>query len=245
MNHSTPSFPNARPNFATTHWSLIYAAGRGESTQERAALSAMCEAYWYPIYALVRRRGFNAQDALDLTQGFFARILEKRDFDGADPERGRFRSYLSGAMINFIKNSEREKRAAKRGGDQAVLSLDHEAAEDRYRLEATDSNSPEKQYDRDWALVLIDRALDALREAYRSSGKANLFEALEPLLTGADSESYATLAEQLGMKEGALKVAVHRLRKRFRAELQREIAQTVSDPSQVDSELAQLFEALG
>jgi RNA polymerase sigma-70 factor (ECF subfamily) len=224
---------------------MIYAAGRGESVPEREALSSLCGAYWYPLYALVRRRGHSAQDALDLTQGFFARLLEKRDFGGADAERGRFRAYLSGAMLNYIRNRKREENTQKRGGEAHVLSLDHEAAEDRYRIEATDERTPESLYDRAWALVLIERAMTALSESYRASGKGALFEALQNTLTGDDARSYAELASELDMKEGAIKVAVHRLRKRFRSELQNEIASTVSDPEEVQAELDELFDALG
>ncbi len=211
---------------------------------EQAALTELCEAYWYPLYALVRRHGHGATEALDLTQGFFARLLEKRDFGGAEPERGRFRAYLSGAMLNFIRNSERSERAQKRGGDHNVFSFDVEAAEGRYKLEPQDDQTPERLFDRAWALVVLDRAMEALGNAYRSTGKGHLFDALQNSLTGDASESYADLATQLGMKEGAIKVAVHRLKKRFRAELQSEIARTVTDAEEVQAELADLFEAL-
>jgi len=224
---------------------MIYAAGRGESAPERAALSALCEAYWYPLYALVRRRGHDAQDALDLTQGFFTRLLEKRDFDGAEPERGSFRAYLSGAILNYIRNHQRAERTQKRGGDARILSLDYEAAEDRYQLEAQDDSTPEGHFDRAWALVLIERAMTALGDSYRASGKGNVYEALQGTLTGDGSQSYVELATELKMQEGAVKVAVHRLRKRFRLQLQSEIASTVSDPGEVQAELDQLFEALG
>ena len=219
MQHSSPHFPDARPSFATTRWSRVVAAGRDDSVEAHAALAELCEAYWYPLYTLLRRRGHDAQDALDLTQGFFARLLEKRDLGGADAERGRFRAYLSGALLNYVRNARREERAAKRGGDAQVLSLDLEDAEGRYRLEAADTRTPERAYDRAWALVLIDRALAALGESYRASGKGELFDALRSTLTGDATRPYAELAAELGLKEGALKVAVHRLRKRFRAEL--------------------------
>lgn len=224
---------------------MIYAAGRGQSEPEQAALSELCEAYWYPLYALVRRRGNSAQDALDLTQGFFTRLLEKRDFDSADPGRGRFRSYLSGAMLNYVRNRQREDRAQKRGGDSNVLSLDHEAAEDRYQLEVQDERTPESHYDRAWALILLERAMERLGDSYTASGKGKLFETLQPTLVGEDSRSYAELAGILKMQEGAIKVAVHRLKKRFRTELQNEIASTVSDPDEVQAELTELFDALG
>lgn len=223
---------------------MIHAAGLGDSEPQRAALSELCGAYWYPLYALVRRRGHSAQDALDLTQGFFARLLEKRDFDGADVERGRFRAYLSGAMLNYIRNQKREAQTQKRGGQDRVLSLNHEAAEDRYQIEVQDERTPESLYDRAWALVLLERAMTALGDTYRSTGKGALFEALQGTLAGGETKSYAQLASELGMQEGAIKVAVHRLRKRFKAELQNEIASTVSDPDEVQAELAELFEAL-
>jgi RNA polymerase sigma-70 factor (ECF subfamily) len=204
----------------------------------------LCRAYWFPLYAFVRRLGRPADEAQDLTQEFFARLLEKGALRGADPNRGHFRSYLLGAFKHFLANQREHDRAVKRGGG-TVLSLDFEAGEDRYRCEPAHELTPERLYEQRWALTVIDQALTQLRDEMTRAGKADLFDALKVFLSGEDQPgSYRDLAEQRGMSEGAVKVAVHRLRRRFRDVLLAEIAQTVSRPEDADDELRRLFAAV-
>jgi RNA polymerase sigma factor (sigma-70 family) len=246
----TPPVPH---HFVTTRWSLVAAAG-GEDRQApdaRRALAALCEAYWYPLYAYVRRRGHDANDAGDLTQAFFARLREKNDLRLADPQRGRFRSFLLAAMNHFLANEWRNARAAKRGGGAAVLSLDLSSAETRFGREAaavepSHEMTAEKAFERQWALTLIGQAMAKLRAEYAAAGpaKERLFEALSPVLGGEGEASYAHTGEKLGMSEGAVKVAAHRLRKRCRELLRDEVAQTVADPAEVDEELRHLLAAV-
>ncbi len=234
---------NAR--FATTHWSLVQAA-RGPSTSPaRAALATLCEAYWYPLYAFVRRRGLNAEDARDLTQAFFAQVLEKQVLDAADPNRGRFRAFLLVACRNFLAREADHARAQKRGGGRAVLSLDFTAGEHQYLHEPAHETTAERLFERRWALTLLDRVLGMLAEEYARAGKSSLFERLQPtLVDDAKSTSHAAIAAGLGMTEGAVKVAAHRLRKRFRTLLRDEIGKTVATPEDVDDEIQLLFNAL-
>jgi RNA polymerase sigma-70 factor (ECF subfamily) len=210
------------------------------------ALEHLCRAYWYPLYAYVRRRGYPAADAQDLTQAFFARLVDKRDFGGADRTRARFRSYLLAALKNFLANEWDKERAQKRGGGrQNFTSLDADMAETRYAREASDAMSADRIYERNWALALLDEVLKKAREAYEAEGKGRLFEALKPTLTGdSDALPYAELGQRLGMNEGAVKVAVHRLRRRYRDLLRAEIEATVEDPAEVDDELRHLFAVL-
>lgn len=232
--------------FATTHWSLVLAAGQRESPQAAQALATLCEHYWYPLYAYVRRRGFSAEDARDLTQDFFALLLAKDRLRLADQQRGRFRSFLLASLSHFLANYRREQRAERRGGGQLLLSLDWQSGEERYRLEPADPQTPEKIFDRRWALTLLQRALERLREQYVSSGRGALFAALQETLGAATSppRPYAELASELHLSESAVKVAVHRLRKRCGELLRDEIAQTVSDPTEIEEELGYLFAAL-
>ena len=230
--------------FLTTRWSVVRNAGRA-SASSSAALSELCEAYWYPLYAFVRRSGHGADEARDLTQGFFARLLEKREFEGADPERGRFRTFLLNGMKFHLANEREKARALKRGGGRAPLSIDHGQADSRYGLEATDELTPERLFERAWALALVDRVLDALGEEYAARGKGALFDALRSTLTGGAGESRAELAERLDTTENALKVAIHRLRARFGERLRGEIADTVADEADIEDELRHLFDVLG
>jgi RNA polymerase sigma-70 factor (ECF subfamily) len=233
-----------RGGFETTQWSIVLAAGRGASGDAREALAALCERYWYPVYAFVRGRGHGADEAEDLTQAFFAKLLEKRYVRDADPERGRFRSFLLAAVTHFLSNERDRETALKRGGGRAVVSLDAENAEGRYRLEPSHDMTPERVFRRRWALTLLERAVVRLREEAERAGQAERFERLKACLTG-DAVPHAEVAAALGMSEGAVKVAVHRLRRRYRELLRAEIADTVANPAAVDDELRELFAALG
>ena len=238
--------PDGRPRFATTHWSLVLAAGRRGSPASREALATLCQTYWYPLYAHVRRRGHRAEEAQDLIQEFFTGILEKGTLRVADRDRGRFRSFLQAALDYFLANARRRARARKRGGGRFTLSLDFHAGEGRYAAEPAHDITPDRLYARRWALTLIDQALSRMRDEFARAGKADLFERLTPYLSGdADAEPYRELAVRLSMTEGAVKVAVHRLRRRCGELLREEIARTVAGPDEVEEELRDLFDALG
>ena len=233
-------------SFQTTRWSVVQAAGAQDSSAARDALATLCESYWYPLYAFVRRSGYGAEDARDLTQGFFTRLLEKRDFRMADPERGRFRSFLLASLKHFLANERARARALKRGGGHTLLSIDYENADARYTSDPGDRLTPEKVFQRNWALTLVARTSERLGQEYAAQGKGLLFGRLEGTLTGDEgTKSRRDLAKELGMTEGALNVAIHRLRRRFRQRLRAEIAHTLTDPGKVDEELRQLFAVLG
>jgi len=235
--------PDAR--FLTTHWSVVLAAGRSDSTRAQNALARLCQTYWYPIYAYVRRRGHSPHDAQDLTQAFFAQLLERHSVANADPNRGRFRSFLLTAVDHFLVHEWQKVRAQKRGGGCQILSLDLALAEQRYDLEPADTASPDKLFDKHWAGALLEEVLNQLEAEYQQARKAELFAALKQTLTGTrESQPYAVLAASLGMNESAVKVAVHRLRKRYRQLLRAEIANIVADPEQAEDELRHLFSAL-
>jgi len=227
--------------FATTRWSVVLAAGDGAVP----ALEDLCRAYWYPLYAFARRRGWQPEDAKDLVQGFFARLLERDLLGAVDPERGRFRSFLLTCFRNFMINEAERAAAGKRGGDRVVLSLDHDDPEARFALEPSHGATPERIFERDWALALLASVLADLRAGYRERGKENQFDALKEYLAQPGSgSSYAETARTLEMTEGALRVAVHRMRQRYRAALRTAVADTVSEPPEVEEELASLFRAL-
>ncbi len=237
--------PFDRRRFATTRWSQVLAAGQAPTSDSREALSRLCELYWYPLYAYVRRWGYDADEALDLTQGFFARLLEKHYLRAADPSRGRFRSFLLASLKHFLANERDRAGAVKRGGRATVLSLELENAEGRYSLEPPDLETPETVYERRWALALLERALLRLRREFEAAGRQALFARLEGYLTGErDTGPYRDLGEELGMSEGAVKVMVHRLRRRFGSLLREEISETVSSPDEVEDEIRELFRAL-
>jgi RNA polymerase sigma factor (sigma-70 family) len=238
--------PRAGPRrFATTRWSQVIAAGRAQSAASRDALSGLCEAYWYPLYAYVRRWGYGPDEAQDLTQEFFARLLEKHYLRDADPMRGRFRSFLLASLKHFLSNERDKAAAVKRGGRATIVALEVETAEGMYQLEPPDADTPEKVFERRWALMLLERTLARLRDEFAAGGRQQFFARLEGYLTGErETVPYAQLAEELGMSEGAIKVAVHRLRKRFGALLRDEIGDTVSEPAQVDDEVRELFRIL-
>jgi RNA polymerase sigma factor (sigma-70 family) len=232
--------------FATTHWSLVLAASEGRHTDgAREALTTLCETYWYPLYAFLRGRGHGPADAEDLTQAFFAMLLEKEVLRHADPARGRFRSFLLTALKNFAANVHARNTAAKRGGGAHLLPLDFEDAEGRFSLDPASSESPERSFDRRWALTLLDRAMFRLQDESLKRSKQEHFTALKPHLTGDEPQlSYAETAAALGMSEGAVKVAVHRLRRRFRDVVRDEISQTVASPDEIDDELRYLWSAV-
>jgi RNA polymerase sigma-70 factor (ECF subfamily) len=215
------------PSFPTTRWTLILHAGQTDSAA-RTALAELCQAYWYPLYAFVRRRGHAADDAQDLTQAFFAHVLEHEAIGRATADKGRFRTFLLAALKNYLANEWDKARAQKRGGGETIISLDHAAAEERYRHEPSHDLTPERLFERRWALTLLDQVLAKLQQEYHADGKAELFEALKPALVGG-GDSYALLAARLGRSEGAMKVAAHRLRQSYRALIRREIAETVAD----------------
>ncbi len=233
--------PGAR-EFHTTQWSVVVSA-RGDRSGARVALEKLCQAYWYPLYAFVRRQGLSGHDAQDLTQEFFARLLEKDWLAGVDRERGRFRSWLLAALKHFLANEWTRNRTQKRGGDAVLFSFDELDAESRLRHEpATDS--PEQIYDRRWAMTLLEQVMARLRTEMAGAGKLGHFEALKFCLAGEKS-GYAEVGGRLGMSEGAVKVAVHRLRERYRALLRAEIAETVATEEDLDDELRALLAALG
>jgi RNA polymerase sigma factor (sigma-70 family) len=231
--------------FATTHWSLILRAAAPDRPEAAAALATLCGAYWYPLYAFVRRRGHPSHDAQDLTQEFFARLLERNFLAGVSHERGRFRSFLLGAMKNFLANEWDKARAQKRGGDRTMIPIDAGTAEQRYGCEPADTASADKIYERRWVLTLLDQVLHTLRAEYATAGKAVLFDELKPSLTGdPDALPYAELGARVGLTEGAVKVAVHRLRYRYRRLLRETVAATLAVPDEVDDELRHLFNVL-
>jgi RNA polymerase sigma-70 factor (ECF subfamily) len=233
-------------SFATTRWSVVAAAGRGtDERARRSALGALCEAYWFPVYAFARRKGHRPEDARDLVQGFFTRLLEKDVLAGADAERGRFRSFLLGCFVHYSANERNAANARKRGGGRVGFSLDDAVAEERLSLEPADDDDPERVYQRTWARTVLEQVVVRLRSEYEEGGKGEIYEALEPTLTGdGTASSYREIAAALGTSEGAVKVAAHRLRRRFGEVLRREIADTVEAPSDVEDELRGLLEAL-
>jgi RNA polymerase sigma factor (sigma-70 family) len=232
-------------HFETTRWSQVIAAGDSATPDSREALARLCEVYWYPLYAYVRRWGHDADEAQDLTQAFFSRLLEKHYLRDADPTRGRFRSFLLASLKHFLSNERDRENAVKRGGRATVLPLEFENAEGRYSREPPDNETPEIVYERRWALTLLTRTLGRLRAEFDRAGKAALFSRLEGHLTGdQDTGPYVEIAAEFGMSEGAVKVAVHRLRRRFGVLLREEIVETVATPSDVDDEIRHLFRAL-
>jgi len=240
--------PAPRPGFHTTRWSLVRAAQGGgvDAAARTVALGELCERYWYPLYAFARRSGCDEHDAQDVVQGFLGRWLEKGDLGAqADPDAGigRFRSYLLGALRHFMANERRRDRAQKRGGAATTLSFDITDGEAHYGREPWHEATPDALFERSFAMTVLTAAIARLGEEYAARGKGPLFERLRGFLDGHD-EPYAGLAAELGMTEGACKVAVHRLRTRFRQALRDEIAQTVGSPAEVDDELAHLRAAL-
>jgi RNA polymerase sigma-70 factor (ECF subfamily) len=230
--------------FATTHWSVVLAARHHDAPEAEVSLEKLCQTYWSPLYAYVRRRGYNEEDAKDLTQGFFAWLLERKWLERADPRRGRFRSFLLTSISGFLGNEWDKSRTQKRGGGR-VLSLPFGEADTRCGWEPADSVTPEQTFERRWAVTLLDQVMNRLGADYARQDKAHLFEELKPCLLGErTAQPYASLASKLGMTEGSVKVAVHRLRQRYRQLLREEIAHTVEKPEEVEDEMRHLFAVL-
>jgi RNA polymerase sigma-70 factor (ECF subfamily) len=231
--------------FVTTQWTRVLEA-RGDSPEARAALSDLCAAYYAPVFAFIRCNAPHEDAARDLTQEFFAQLLARQGVASVDPQRGRFRSYLLGAVKHFLADTREREHRLKRGGGQSIESLDS-GTDTSPGLEPPDLNtpSPDREFDRKWALTLLDRALATLAEEHKAAGKSDCFEALKPWLTGETEHlSQADAARQLGVNDGAVKVAIHRLRRRFREVIKAEISRTVNRPAQVDEELQDLLAAL-
>jgi RNA polymerase sigma-70 factor (ECF subfamily) len=227
--------------FATTHWSVVLAAGQQDTPQSTAALEQLCRTYWYPLYAHVRRRGYRPEDAQDLTQEFFARLLAKQWVSVADRQRGKFRTFLLGALDHFLANEWHRARTEKRGGGQVVFSLDGVAAERRYLLEPVDLADAACLYERRWALTLLDRVLERLRTEFSATGNQARFDQLQPCLLGDKAgQTYATLAAAWQTTEAAVKMTVSRMRRRYRELFLEEIAQTVSAPEEIQAEVRYL-----
>jgi RNA polymerase sigma-70 factor (ECF subfamily) len=233
--------------FHSTRWDDVLAAARDPADpQAGAALAELCRTYWYPLYAFARRKGHTPDQAEDLTQGFLSDGLARDFLRGVDPARGRFRSFLLASFKNYLKNEREREKRVKRGGRVAIVSIDAGAAEARYLREPSHVETAERLYDRRWALTVIEGALDRLERDMTSQGKGTLFDRLKAALLGAEGAvAYAEVAGELGMTEGAVKVAAHRMRARLSALIREEIAQTVADPSRIDDEIRDLFSALG
>ena len=231
--------------FATTRWTVVLAAGRTGAPQADVALEELCRTYWYPIYAYVRRHGHSREDAEDLTQAFFARLLEKNYLEGISSDKGKFRAFLLVAVKRFLANEWDRARSQKRGGGVRPLSLDWQDADTRYQIHPADNLSPDKLYDRAWAVTMLERVITRLRDESGAEGKAGLYEQLKTFLMAGKSDiPCAQAAAALGLSEGAVRVAIHRLRRRYRELLREEVAQTLSDPAQADEEMQALFSAL-
>lgn len=232
--------------FDTTEWSVVLAAGGDDSDAARAALETLCSAYWYPIYAFVRRRGRSPDDARDVTQGFLVSLLERRSFHDLSRERGRFRAFLLAALKHFLANESAHDRAQKRGGGVPNLPLEFDSAEGRYSLEPAEPATPETIFERRWALTMIESVLTELRLEWTASGRTSEFDALKACLLGdSPPGGYQALARSLDTTEGAIKAAVHRLRRAFQDRLRAQIAATVDSAEDVDDELRYLLRALG
>ena len=231
--------------FVTTHWSVVLRAGGSDTTRARAALEQLCRHYWQPLYAYVRRGGHSREEAEDLTQEFFARLLAQNSVARADPARGRFRSFLLVSLKHFLVNEWDKARAQKRGGGAQVIPLEFDTAETRCGQAVAPGDTPDRAFDRQWALALLEVVLGRLRQEYRDAGREEMFLRLKDTLGGGRAEiPYRELGARLGMSEGAVKVAAHRLRQRYRELLREEIANTVAGPEEVEEELKQLFAAL-
>ncbi len=233
-----------RDYFATTHWTLVLHAGQSDSTRAQEALAQLCQTYWYPLYAYVRRRGLSPEDAEDLTQGFFARLLELNSLAAVRREKGKFRSFLLASLNHFLSDQWDRARAQKRGHGR-VVPIEAADAESRYALEPAHTVTPEKLFEKQWAMTLLDSVVRRLQSEYDQAGKGPLFLALRFAIVGDKSDvPYTQLAAQTGLSEEALRVTVHRLRQRYRQLLRDEIARTVATPAEVDAELRHLFKVL-
>lgn len=231
--------------FRTTRWSLVVRAARPDTADAREALAELCRSYWYPLYAYARRRGLSADDAQDAVQGFFARLLDKGDLEDVRREKGRFRAFLLSSLRHYLANERDRARTLKRGGGVATISIDAREADSRFRVEPEHDEDAEKIFERNWACTLLERTLERLEGEYAERDQQRLFDELKPALQGSAPEGYREIGERLELSEGAVKVAVHRLRQRYRAALREEIAHTVAGAEEIEDELRQLFRALG
>jgi len=229
--------------FPTTRWTLVVAAANPAQKEARSALVSLCENYWYPLYAYLRRRGYSPDQAQDLTQEFFIRVLEGRYLYRADPQKGRFRAFILTSLKFFVADEEDRQRAQKRGGG-LVVPLEFASGEERYQREPAHDETPERIFERRWALSVLDRVVEKLRGEFVQHGRPEHFERLKVFLLGQSEACYAELAREMNTSEGALKVAIHRLRKRYRELFRQEIADTVADPTEVESELRYLAAVL-
>ncbi len=246
MSSERPTLPTpaAGDIFATTHWTVVLAAGRRSTAQSDHALEELCRAYWYPLYAYVRRHGHSKEDAEDLAQGFFAAFLKRNYLEDVRSEKGRFRAFLLAALKHYLANEYDRASRQKRGGGLAPLSLDWQDADTRYQIDPPDQLSPDKLYDRAWAVTLLEQVINRLRAECAADGKAAVFEQLKSFLTAGKRDiPYAEAAARAGLTEGTARVAVHRLRKRYRELLRAEIAQTLSNPADLEEEMRALFRA--
>jgi RNA polymerase sigma-70 factor (ECF subfamily) len=231
--------------FTTTHWSVVLRVNHSDSRLASQALETLCCSYWYPLYAYVRRMGHSPHDAQDLTQEFFARLLQLNYLRHADPNQGRFRTFLLTSLKHFLINDWKKGNRQERGGGQKVFSLDEQTAETRFAMEPAAAQPPDSLYDRGWAAILLDRAMTALRAEFEQTDKLEMFERLKVFVWGEKNAlPYVTMAGELRMSEGAVKVAVHRLRQRYGELLRIEVAQTVSTPAEVNEELRYLVSVI-
>jgi RNA polymerase sigma factor (sigma-70 family) len=247
VNQEHGSIPGDPAQFRTTRWSAIFVAAQSQMPGSHEALTALCRDYWYPVYAFARRAGHAPPDAQDLTQGFFLSLLQRRMLKRADPSRGKFRSFLLASFKYYLCDEADRARALKRGGDREFVFLDAADAETRYQYEPADQLTPEKIYDARWAITLLTRAVDRLREEFIASGEMSRFEVLRPFVgaeTGQAPPTYEEVAKTLGISLGAAKTWVHRLRKRYSALLREEVWRTVSNPNEIDDEIRALCDAL-
>jgi len=241
--HPADSTPARADTFATTRWTVVLAAGRPGSPQAVVALEELCRTYWFPLYAYIRRRGQTREDAEDLTQAFFARLLEKGFLESADAERGRFRAFLLTALKRFLANEWDRSRTLKRGGGDPPLPLDPQQADSQF-LAASNDLPPDRAFDREWAVALLERVIIGLRDECIAEGRGGQFNVLRVfLMSGTGTESHASAGTKLGLAEGAVRVAVHRLRKRYRQLLRSEVAHTLAEGADVEAEMAALFGA--
>jgi len=231
--------------FVTTRWSVVLSAGRKSSPNSEKALSELCTAYWFPLYAFVRKRVNQKEEAENLTQAFFEKFLKKNYLGQLSPDQGKFRAYMLAALKNFLANEWDRKKRLKRGGSKPTLPMDWQAADSRYRSDRCEVQSPEKLFDREWALALLEKVILSLQNEYDQTNRSLFFKLAKPFLSPAGhTDTYATVAKEMKMDEGAVRVAVHRMRKRYRELLREEIAQTLTDPTHVDEEYQAHREAL-
>jgi RNA polymerase sigma factor (sigma-70 family) len=243
---STTAPPGSNAWFVTTHWSVVLSAQDPHNSRSRQALESLCRTYWYPLYSFARRAGHSPPDAEDLTQGFFARLLEKDYLKAAASDKGRFRTFLLVAIKRYMANEWDRQHAQKRGGFAAVVPIDQKLAEARFASELTHHLSPDVLFERQWAMTLLDQTMTQLQEEYAASGRAELFDCLRRCLAKDESAlPYTEIASRLKMTEASVKMTVHRLRSRYREILQNEIAQTVSTPGEIQEEIRHLFSSFG